>query len=113
LDLDFQLVRFSVIPIDHTSLALLLLYRGRKNSSRETIKNIPTADSSLHDDKFVQENLGLYSVSQGEGSNENFTEFLMQMKSEGNGFFPPSSETECHDMELFHRRQIQSVGQIH
>lgn len=66
-----------------------------KNSSNETTNNIPTADSSFHYDKIVQVNLGLYSVSQGEGSRENFTEFLMQKKSEGSGLFPPPSETEC------------------
>lgn len=41
----------------------------------------------MHQEKFVQENLGLYSISQGEGSHKSFTEFLLQIKSEGCGLF--------------------------
>lgn len=49
----------------------------------------------------------------GEGSNENFTELLMQMKSDGSGLFPVPSETQWQHTRIFHRREIQSVGHVH
>lgn len=42
----------------------------------------------MHEGKFVQENLGPYAISQREGLHKNFTEFLLQIKSEGCGSFP-------------------------
>lgn len=115
LDQDFQLLRISVIPIDHLRYKALFYcyYSEGKKTTAAKLPRIYWQQTAACMMTNLFKKILVCIVSQGEGSNQNFREFLMQMKSEGIGFFPLPSETECQDMEIFHRREIKSVGQIH